>query len=254
MADTAVTTIDAAPPAPNPMHEPVALPGDPMMALIEKVIMSPDLPMDRIQAAMDIRERQMDKVSEQQFNAAFAAAMAEMPNVARSGTNKHLQRSYSTLDDLIRASRAPLAKHGLSLNWQTGIDGDNIWVKAIVRHSEGHSISTEQRAPRDKSGSMNLLQGGGSTETYLKRYTGFALLGLASGDETDDDGQKVNADRAVITEDQYITLQQMIDQAGIREQAVLDAEKIMTLTDLPASKFDHVRKMLQVNIDRKAHT
>ena len=35
---------------------------------------------------------------------------------------------------------------------------------------------------------MNALQGGGSTETYLKRYTGFAILGVSSGDEADDDG------------------------------------------------------------------
>ena len=33
---------------------------------------------------------------------------------------------------------------------------------------------------------MNALQGGGSTETYLKRYTGFSILGLSSGDEVED--------------------------------------------------------------------
>lgn len=160
-----------------------------MITLIERVLTNPEVPMDRVSALMDLQERQMNKEAEQSFNAAFAAAMAEMPDIPRTGENKHLKRKYSTLDDLIRTARPVLSKHGLSLNWQTGIDDGQIWVRAIVRHSLGHSIDTMQSGPRDKSGSMNPLQGGGSTETYLKRYTGFAILGVSSGDEVDDDGQ-----------------------------------------------------------------
>lgn len=161
---------------------------DPMLGLIERVIMSPEIPVDRITALMDIRERQMAKAAEQEFNAAFAAAMAEMPDVPKSGRNKHTGRTYPTLDDLVRTARPVLSRHGLSLNWQIGIEGEKILVRAIVRHSGGHFIETSDSARPDKSGSMNAIQGGGSTQTYLKRYTGFAILGLSSGDENEDDG------------------------------------------------------------------
>lgn len=170
---------------------------DPMIGMIERMALMPDVPAERIQALMDMRERQMNKEAEQEFNRAFAAAMAEMPPVPRNGWNPHLKRKYSTVDDLIVTSRPVLARHGLSLNWQTGTEGDQIWVRAIVRHASGHQISTEERGSRDKSGSMNALQGGGSTQTYLKRYTGFAILGMASGDEQDDDG--VTASEAAVT-------------------------------------------------------
>lgn len=166
-----------------------ALPADPMISMIERVALSPDIPIERLTALMDMRERQMDKAAEQVFNQAFAAAMAEMPDVPRSGRNTHLKTRYSTLDDLIRATRPVLSKHGLSLNWQTSIDGQNITVTATVRHAEGHSISDTRTGPRDTGKQMNALQGGGSTETYLKRYSGFSLLGLSSGDEADDDGK-----------------------------------------------------------------
>jgi hypothetical protein len=46
--------------------------GDQMLALIERVITNPDLPMERVKDMMDLRERQLAKEAEQAFNAAFA--------------------------------------------------------------------------------------------------------------------------------------------------------------------------------------
>lgn len=230
---------------------------DPMMALIEKVILTPDLPMERIQAALDIRERQMDKTAEQAFNAAFAASMAEMPDVPRTGVNKHLKRTYSTLDDLIRASRPALSRHGLSLNWETGIDGEKIRVKAIVRHALGHSISTEQSAARDKSGSMNQLQGGGSTETYLKRYTGFAILGLASGDEADDDGQGQAPASKTVSAEQYVKLRDKLAESGFPEDQFHSAfghddPANADLHQFPAARFQEAMTRLENYASKKA--
>ncbi|WP_052272274.1 ERF family protein [Leisingera sp. ANG-M7] len=229
-----------------------ALPADPMVCMIERVVMNPDLPMERVQAMFDLRERQLAKEAEQAFNAAFAAAMAEMPDIPKSGENKHLKRKYSTLDDLIRTARPVLAKHGLSLNWQPEISGDQISMRAIVRHSLGHSIEAIDTAPRDKSGSMNHIQGGGSTQTYLKRFTGFAILGLSSGDETDDDGQAAGRGEP-INAGQYDELCQLIKEAGITEEIVCTAEKLSALHDLPAQHFSRVAGRLRQTIkDRSA--
>lgn len=223
---------------------------DPMTQMIERVVMNPDLPMERVQAMFDLRDRQMSKEAEQAFNEAFAAAMAEMPDVPRTGENKHLKRKYSTLDDLIRTARPVLARHGLSMNWQTGIEGQEIWVRAVVRHAMGHSIETTDTAPRDKSGSMNFIQGGGSTQSYLKRYTGFAILGLSSGDEMDDDGRSAGAGES-IAEEQYLELRDLMDKAQVSEEVVCTAERIQQLPELPASSFDRVAKRLRLTIEHK---
>ena len=65
------------------------LPADPMVSMIERVAMDPSLPVERLTALMDMRERQLNKEAEQVFNQAFAAAMAEMPDVPKSGKNNH---------------------------------------------------------------------------------------------------------------------------------------------------------------------
>lgn len=237
---TAVTKIDEA--------ENV-LPADPLVEMIGRVAMDPDLPLDRMTALMDMRERQMNKEAEQVFNQAFAAAMGEMPDVPRSGKNNHTGNKYSTLDDLIRTTRPILAAHGLSLNWQTEINENEIRVTAIVRHALGHSISATLSGPRDSGKQMNVLQGGGSTETYLKRYSGFGILGLSSGDEVDDDGRQSRSG-AKISEQQWEELRDLLDKAKISEDIVCTAEKIEILAELPATKFGKVKSNLLTNIKR----
>ena len=223
---------------------------DPMVAMIERVAMSPDVPVDRLSALMDMRERQMAKEAEQHFNRAFAAAMAEMPNVPRTGKNKHLGNSYSTLDDLIKTVRPVLSRHGLSLNWQTSIDGATINVTATVRHEDGHTISTTLSGPRDTGKQMNTLQGGGSTETYLKRYSGFGILGLSSGDETDDDGRNlIGSD--TISADQWNDLAGLIEKAGVAESLILTAYNIGSLEEMPATTFESAKRRLLKTIEQK---
>ena len=225
------------------------IPADPMISMIERVAMDPNLPIERLTAIMDMRERQMNKQAEQVFNKAFAAAMAEMPDVPRSGQNNHTKQRYSNLDDLIRTTRPVLAKHGLSLNWQTSIDGNDIGVTAIVRHEMGHSIQTTLAGPRDNGKQMNVLQGGGSTETYLKRYSGFSILGLSSGDEADDDGR--SADAQTVSADQYVALRDKAAEAGVDEAKICLAAGCADLHQFPAAKFDSAMARLEKNLAAK---
>ena len=234
-------------------HPPLMMQGtsasvDPLLALIERVVMDPNLPMERINAIMDMQQRQLDKEAEQVFNRDFAAAMAEMRDVPKSG--KGHTNTYSTLDDLIRTTRPVLARHGLSLNWVTANEGQNIVVTAVVRHSMGHSIQSTLSGPRDSGKYMNVLQGGGSTETYLKRYSGFGILGLSSGDEVENDG-KGNPNQPHITEEQYVELREMIEKAGITEEIVCMAENVGFLPEMPAKMFSRVRSELKVTIEKK---
>jgi hypothetical protein len=222
---------------------------DPMVNMIERVAMDPSLPIERLTALMDMRERQLNKEAEQVFNRSFAEAMAEMPDVRRTGHNKHLNVKYSTLDDLIHATRPVLSRHGLSLNWQSAINGDSITVTAIVRHAQGHSIQTTLSGPRDNGKQMNALQGGGSTETYLKRYTGFAILGLSSGDEADDDGQTATA--ATVSAEQYIALRDRAAEAGVDESKICLAAGVPDLHQFPASQFQSAMNRLQRNMEAK---
>jgi hypothetical protein len=222
---------------------------DPMVAMIERVAMSHDVPVDRLTALMDMRERQMNKEAEQAFNQAFAAAMAEMPSVPKNGLNKHTGQKYSTLDDLIITARPVLSRHGLSLNWQTAASGNEYSVTATVRHALGHLINTTLTGPRDNGKQMNALQGGGSTETYLKRYTGFSILGLSSGDAVEDDGQSGGG--ALIDADQFFQLKTLIEEAGADETKFCEYLKVNDLESLPQKQYPAALSALRAKISAK---
>lgn len=222
---------------------------DPMVSMIERVAMDPNLPIERLTALMDMQERLMNKVAEQTFNRVFAEAMSKMPNIPRSGQNNHTKQRYSTLDDLIIATRPVLSRHGLSLNWQTTASGNEYSVSAIVRHADGHSISTTLAGGRDNGKSMNTLQAGGSTETYLKRYTGFSILGLASGDEVEDDGR--GADTKMLNEDQITALAAKAMEAAVDPSKICLAAGVSDLSHFPASQFDAAMKRLDKNMEAK---
>jgi hypothetical protein len=227
--------------APKPAE---VMPADPMVSMIERVAMDPNIPLDRMTALMDMRERQMNKEAEQVFNQAFSAAMAEMRDVPKSGKNNHTGQKYSTLDDLIRTTRPVLAGHGLSLNWQTSINANEISVTAIVRHAMGHSIQTTLAGPRDTGKQMNTLQAGGSTETYLKRYSGFSILGLSSGDEVEDDGRGANT--ATVSAEQYTVLRDLIEDTSTDEAKFFLAYGAQNdLHQFPASKFQAAKGQLE---------
>lgn len=225
------------------------MPADPMVSMIERVAMDPNLPIERLTALMDMRERQMNKEAEQVFNKSFAAAMAEMPDIPMGGKNEHTKQKYSTLNDLVKTTRPVLSRHGLSLNWQTAIDGQNITVTAIVRHAQGHSIQTTLSGPRDNGKAMNVLQGGGSTETYLKRYSGFSILGLSSGDETDDDGQSAGAN--TVSAEQYVALRDKAAEAGVAEDKICLAAGCSDLHQFPAKEFQNAMNRLDKNLAAK---
>lgn len=225
---------------------------DPMLRMMEVALQNPELTDDRLSKLMDMRERQMDREAKQVFNRDFAAAMAEMPDVPKSGKNTHSGQRYSTLDDLIRTTRPVLTRHGLSMNWTTVSEGNEYKVTAVVRHAMGHSIQTTLNGQRDSGKQMNQLQGGGSTETYLKRYTGFSILGLSSGDEVEDDGRGSVQAPATITAEQFQELRGLIELAGISEAVLCTSAKIETLHELPADTFESAVKKLRVTIANKA--
>lgn len=223
---------------------------DQMLALVERVLLTPDLPLERISAVMDLRDREEAKEAERAFNRDFADAMADMPDIPKSGYNSHLKRHYSTLDDLIRTARPVLTRHGMHLNWDTGESEDGrLWAIAYVRHRLGHMIKSSPRhGTRDSGKSMNALQGGGSTETYLKRYTGFSVLGLSSGEEKDNDGATPDP---CISPEQVSQVRNTLEKIDLGEGVILDAERIQSLEDMPAAKFEHVMKQLKITAEKR---
>jgi hypothetical protein len=147
--------------------------------------------VDTLTKLFELQERLDARAAKKAFDAAFAAFQAEAPDLERTkevsyGQGKTAYK-YTPLDQITRAYRPVLAKHGLSFSWtQAQPAKDVISVTCTLKHVQGHSESCSLEGPPDNSGSKNAVQSISSGVSYLRRYTLLGVTGGATGDEDTD--------------------------------------------------------------------
>ena len=130
--------------------------------------------------------------------------------------------NYRSCEDILEGVKPLLAKHGLVLTIQDGIEliGDRYYVKATATITDGkEQLSTDAyaRESLDKKG-MDASQVTGSTSSYARKY---ALNGLLAIDDTKDadtmDNSKKPAQQTQETVYNWQTLKARATQGGISE-------------------------------------
>lgn len=130
--------------------------------------------------------------------------------------------NYRSCEDILEGVKPLLAKHGLVLTIQDGIEliGDRYYVKAtatITNGKESISTSAYARESLDKKG-MDASQVTGATSSYARKY---ALNGLLAIDDTKDadtmDNSKKQAQQTQETVYNWQTLKARATQGGISE-------------------------------------
>jgi hypothetical protein len=163
------------------------------MEILSKAV-SDGKSIEVLERLMALQERWEANEARKAFEAAMAAASAEMPTLVKNrsvgfaskngGSNTSYQ--HEDLAEVVGAVAPILGKHGLSHRFKVTTEPNRITVSCVISHALGHSIENSLVAPADNSGNKNSIQAIGSTITYLSRYSLKASLGLAAAH--DDDG------------------------------------------------------------------
>jgi hypothetical protein len=229
----------------TPTHPAFATP----MNMLDRAIAS-GAPLEMVEKLMALVERREANEARKAFDAAMAAAAAELPAIVKgklvdfTSAKGRTRYRYEGLDDVTEAVRPVLGKHGLSFRWRLQEDEQRLTVTCRVAHADGYGEECTLSAPRDESGQKNLIQSKGSTITYLQRYTLKAALGLAAS--VDDDGAssaagtQAAAPAAPISAEQAAQLTALISDikaAGVRD-ALLGRVKAESLEAIPADLFE----------------
>lgn len=240
-------------------------PINPMMRMIEAVVQNPDLPLDRLEKIMEIKnaeeDRQLEKEmrsSRKAYFAAMAQCQAEMPRVSKNQSNTHTKSRYADLGAVLEAAQPIIAKFGFSVSFHpAGVEDGNLIMAWTVSHAEGHQETGRAGYPLDAAGSQGKVNKTGvqalaSTETYARRYLLLSLFNIATSD--DKDGNAAPEVKTPISADQFRELRDLIERAGITEEVVCTAEGIGELHELPAAKFGLVKSKMNKTIENKAKT
>ena len=143
-----------------------------------------------------MQERVQSREAQTAYYADLAKMQPNLPIIDERGGIKNrdgvVQSTYALWEDVNEAIRPTLADHGFSLSFRVSRSEGEIVVTGILAHRLGHREETTLALPTDTSGSKNAVQAVGSSTSYGKRYTAFALLNLTTTGE-DDDGNKAGA-------------------------------------------------------------
>jgi hypothetical protein len=162
-----------------------------IMKVIERVAMSPDADIDKLEKMLDMQERIMDKNAEAEFNKAMVAALVEIPSfeestigaVTKGGDTKY---KYATFEQINKVVKPILAKHDLFMSFTTDFKDGGVYVTAVITHKDGHAKQTTGLFPFDADGQKSNIQAVGSAISYGKRYMQNALLNISTHGEDDD--------------------------------------------------------------------
>lgn len=129
--------------------------------------------------------------SAENIYAALAAAQAEFKPIAKNCVNPAFGSKYADLQSILDGTRPVLNRHGLYLFQRVMSSKDGVSVETCVTHTSGGTLSSGVLfipviSPK------NPAQAFGSAETYARRYSLSAFLGVC--DDEDDDGNRAEID------------------------------------------------------------
>lgn len=152
--------------------------------------------MAQIEKLLDLQMKWEANEARKAFVADMAAFKLNPPKIIKDKLVGYENRDgtftgykHATLGAVTNAVIEGLANHGFSHAWEPEQRDGKIYVTCIITHKLGHSTRTTLDSAKDDSGKKNSIQAVGSAITYLQRYTLLLACGLATHDQTDDDGQ-----------------------------------------------------------------
>ena len=229
----AIAKHDAAP-------EAVQVPAVTPLTMIERAIeKGADVAM--IEKLMELQERNDRNLGRRAFDAAIAAAKAEIPPIHKNRKVDFTTakgRTHYTHEDMAEVARTVdpiLSRYGLSYRFRTSQDNRILTVTCILSHRDGYSEETTLNGAADESGNKNHIQAIGSAATYLQRYTLKLALGLAASD--DDDGRTAEKVET-ISADQFFAMQGLIESTATDPVKFAQYLKVENLETLTLKQFD----------------
>lgn len=230
--------------------------GGAFLAMLAQAARDPSVDVAKMQAIMEMCERQRAKVAETAFAEAMKAAQSEMVPILRESENEHTRSRYAKLETIDAKLRPIITKHGFSLTFNSAEPKKAGAVRIVcdVLHQAGHSKHYELEGDLDISGSQGKanktsIQGLGSSVSYLRRYLTLMIFNVALTNE-DNDGNS----GATLTDQQASTITDMLNELSLppeRFAKFLDFADAPSVKEIRQADFGRVWQSLKSQLTRR---
>jgi hypothetical protein len=218
-----------------------------------KLALEQGVSVDILERLVGLQERVSDRNARAEFFSALANFQDEAPEIHKSRTANITTRaggkygySYAPLENIVRAIREPLKRHGFSFTWDTeGLEAGVLNVVCVLRHVGGHEERSTFPVPTQTDAAMSGAQKHGAALTYGRRQSLTAVLGLTTADDDTDGADPRPASTGPITLEQYAELEAMIAEVQADRPRFLAYLGIDDLKKLPAGELKRAKDALE---------
>lgn len=219
--------------------------------VIQSVLASKGATIETLREMLAFQKEYEANEARKAYYRAMAAFKKNLPQINRnkkvnySTSGGVVNYSYATLFNAIDKVTPIMSEFGLSVAWFQKQGEHGLTVTCRITHELGYSEETSLTALHDETGAKNKIQALGSTDSYLKRYTFFALIGTAAKDD-DDDGRKAGPIKDVekISDKQLSQLLDLIDNNKVSKPKFLAYLKVPALEVLTKDRFEYAMTAL----------
>jgi hypothetical protein len=230
---------------------PVAVPtqtADPILSLIERAAKDPQVDIAKMERLFEMHQKMQARQAEMAFNAAMAAAQAELIPVARKLWNPQTRSMYADLAAITEEAMPVIHKHGFGTICSEfkSQEPNCVGIACKALHSGGHSERYEFNIPLDGAGikgnaNKTATHAYASTVTYGRRYAQCSVFNIVTKKDTDGNSPKVSEP---ISEEQAIELIDLIEANGRDREGFCKYFKIERVQDLPVSDLKRAEEAL----------
>lgn len=209
-----------------------------------------------IERLRDMRNDELAREAEREFQAAFGEFKRRCPPIPRdkkgagfkakdSGVRQYVW--YAPLDTMQRIVDPILFDLGFHYRWDSKATENAVVTTCTLKHAGGHEVQSSMTLPVSGPPQSSKTQAHSGTRTFAKRITLEDVLGLATVDDLDGaDGDAGDAiDESQLAEIRSLILRKQTNEAKLLEFAGVDAWE-----NLPVERFDMVVKLLKSKKDR----
>lgn len=196
---------------------------------------------DKLEKLMDLQDRYVAKLAEQDFNTALALFQANCPVIKcekEVKSNRGMRYNYAPLEDIQETIRPYLQECGLSVSFSTKWESDG-YLTAIcyLTHVSGHTRTSDFTCPVDRDMKVNDSQKQGSVNSYAKRYALSNALNLVFEKEDDDGG---SAQTQAVTPEQADEIRELVKARQVDEKVFFTWAGCNSYETIPASKYGQI--------------
>lgn len=167
----------------------------------------------------DMMREEREEAAKRAFVTALARARSQFGPIKKTQQGQHTTRkggkvkgNYAGLDDIAAVVDPVLHRHGFIYDWNREIVEGKEYIACTLLHSGGHSRSSRFPAMRGATTGKNEIQAHAEGETYAKRYSLVAVLGITTVDPDTDGGP--SAESARLSDGQVANLLALCDEIG----------------------------------------